>query len=349
MALPLVVGVDGSQSSLNAVDWAVDAASRHRVPLRLVHGSLWERYEGIRPVTDPEHPWDRVMADQITGTAADRARRRGPDVKISTEVFPEDPVSLLLRAGEEAYGVVTGARGRGELSGLLLGSVALTVAARASCPVTVVRGGLPNRRGSFGRVVLGVDEPADRAAPALRYAFSEAEAGGRELTAVRSWRCPAGKVTDDLMIYGDPVRAHWARAERVLDDALRVPERDHPKVVVNRETVEGPARKALLHAAATADLLVLGARRRHGHLAGLQLGRVVHTALHHAPCPVAVVPERDEDPARMERKRRAHPGRGTSGGPVPGTRPDGCEPDTLRGREVHARRTDPGDQRARRR
>ncbi|MEU8827953.1 universal stress protein [Streptomyces sp. NPDC048636] len=292
MALPLVVGVDGSQSSLNAVDWAVDAAARHRVPLRLVHGSLWERYEGMRPATDPDRPWDRVMADQITEAAAERARRRGPDVKLSAEVLPEDPVSLLLRAGQEASGVVTGARGRGELSGLLLGSVALTVAARAPCPVTVVRGGTPNRRGSFGRIVLGVAEPSGEASPALRYAFHEAEAGGRELAAVRAWRCPAGEITDDLMIYGDPVRAHWARAERALDDALRVPERDHPKVVVRRETVEGPARKVLLHAAATADLLVVGARRHHGHFAGLQLGRVAHTALHHAPCPVVVVPER---------------------------------------------------------
>lgn len=47
MELPLVVGVDGSDSSLAAVDWAVDEAARHGLPLRLLYGSLWERYEEV--------------------------------------------------------------------------------------------------------------------------------------------------------------------------------------------------------------------------------------------------------------------------------------------------------------
>ncbi|MET7935598.1 universal stress protein [Streptomyces sp. NPDC005322] len=291
MELPLVVGVDGSQSSLQAVDWAVDEAARHGVPLRLVHASRWERYEGIAPATDPERPWEQVVAERITAFAAERAARRRPDMRVFADALSEDPVSALLRVGRDASGIVAGSRGRGELAGLLLGSVSLTVAARAPCSVTVVRGGEPNRRGAFGRIVLGVGERGEPSA-AMRFAFREAEARGCELTAVRAWRAPAGEVTDDLMISGDPVRAHWARAERLLRDALRSSERDHPKVAVRGEAVEGPARKALLHAAATADLLVLGARRRHGHVAGLQLGRVAHTALHHAPCPVAIVPER---------------------------------------------------------
>lgn len=67
--------------------------------------------------------------------------------------------------------------------------------------------------------------------------------------------------------------------------------RDAPEdVAVRRRTVEGHARKVLLDASHEADLLVVGARRREGHL-GLQLGRVAHTALHHSACPVAVVPE----------------------------------------------------------
>ncbi|MFE5124790.1 universal stress protein [Streptomyces sp. NPDC056669] len=289
--LPLVVGVDGSHYSLQAVDWAVAAAARHGVPLRLIHASLWERYEGIAPAADPARPWELIRDEEIATLAAERARRCGPEVKVCAEVLPEDPVAALLRAGRDASGLVTGSRGRGELAALLLGSVSLAVAARASCPVTVVRGGEPNRRGAFGRIVLGVGETAGPSA-ATRFAFREAEASGRTLEAVRAWRAPAGEVTDELLLEGDPVRAHWARAERTLDHALRTPGRDHPEVTVHRETVEGTARKALLHAAATADLLVLGARRGHGHAVGLELGRVAHAALHHAPCPVVIVPER---------------------------------------------------------
>ncbi|MFE4867514.1 universal stress protein [Streptomyces sp. NPDC056682] len=54
--------------------------------------------------------------------------------------------------------------------------------------------------------------------------------------------------------------------------------------------VEGAARQALLNAASGADLLVVGARRRDGHV-GLQLGLVNHAVLHHAPCPIVVVPQ----------------------------------------------------------
>jgi len=61
-------------------------------------------------------------------------------------------------------------------------------------------------------------------------------------------------------------------------------------VPVIRQVVEGLARQALLDAASRGDLLVVGARRRHGHV-GLQLGLVNHAVLHHAPCPIAVVPQ----------------------------------------------------------
>ncbi|GHC47515.1 hypothetical protein GCM10010309_02500 [Streptomyces violaceochromogenes] len=53
MDLPLVAGVDGSEPSLRAVDWAADEAALRGVPLRLVNASLWERYEGAAPASSP--------------------------------------------------------------------------------------------------------------------------------------------------------------------------------------------------------------------------------------------------------------------------------------------------------
>lgn len=75
--------------------------------------------------------------------------------------------------------------------------------------------------------------------------------------------------------------------EKSLHDAAA----DHPSVEAHRQAGEGPARNVLLNASSTADLLVVGALRRAGHF-GLQLGPVAHTLLHHALCPVAVVPQR---------------------------------------------------------
>ncbi|MEV0598905.1 universal stress protein [Streptomyces sp. NPDC050315] len=289
MAFPLVVGVDGSESSLQAVDWAVDEAARHGLPLRLIHASLWERYEGGRPSFSIDRPAEEIMAEHIIASCAERARLRNPDVTVSGEVLPDDAVSALLQAGHEAFALVTGTRGRGEIAGLLLGSVSLTVAARAVCPVIVVRGSEQNRQGAFGRIVVGIGDP-NGGAGAARFAVREAEVRGSALTAVRAWRSPAHEHPDHPLLADSPAM-HDERASVRITEALREAERDHPSVEVHRRPVEGSAHRVLLHASADADLVVVGALRRHGHF-GLQLGRVAHALLHHSECPVAVIPQR---------------------------------------------------------
>lgn len=290
MELPLVVGVDGSDSSLEAVDWAVDEAARLGLSLRLVHASLWERYEGGRPSFGTDRPAEEVMAQHIAASCAERARLRDPEVKVSSDVLPDDAVTALLHAAHESFALVAGSRGRGEIAGLLLGSVSLAVAARAVCPVIVVRGGEPNRQGSFGRVVVGVGDSTEGTA-AVRFAFREAETRGCVLHAVRAWRRPAHEHVDHPLVADDAAGAHEERASALLTDVLRDAVRNHPRVEVRRQAVEGPAHKVLLDVSSDADLVVVGARRRHGHV-GLQLGRVAHALLHHAECPVAVVPQR---------------------------------------------------------
>ncbi|MER6735899.1 universal stress protein [Streptomyces puniciscabiei] len=289
MELPLVVGVDGSDSSLAAVDWAVDEAARHGLPLQLVHASLWEVYEAAQPSFSTDRPAKEVMAEHIVASCVERARRRDPEVKVSGRVLAEDAVSALLRAGPEAFALVTGSRGRGEIAGMLLGTVSLEVAARAVCPVVVVRGAEANRRGAFGRVVVGVGD-ATGGAGAVRFAVREAEVRGCALTAVRAWRNPAQEPVDHMLIADDAARLREERVSTSLEDALREAVREHPQVDVRRKAVEGTAHKVLLQESAEADLIVVGAQRRHGHF-GLQLGRVGHTLLHHSDCPVAVVPQ----------------------------------------------------------
>ncbi|MFE9442107.1 universal stress protein [Streptomyces sp. NPDC006602] len=287
--VPLVVGVDGSEPSLRAVDWAADEAALRGVPLRVVYASLWERYEGAALAADLGNPSERVRADDIIESATRRARARHPDLKVSADVLPEEPEYALVREGRHAGALVVGTRGRSGLTELLLGSVSLAVAAHAHCPVVVLRGGNDNQvtPAVRGRVVVGVGEHPEPSA-ALRFALEEARRRGVPLEAVRAWRCPAHESTDHPLLSGEPARLYEEQAAKTLEAALR----DAPEdVEVRRRTVEGHARKVLLDASHEADLLVVGARRREGHL-GLQLGRVAHAALHHSACPVAVVPER---------------------------------------------------------
>ncbi|GHC91887.1 universal stress protein [Streptomyces violaceochromogenes] len=290
MELPLIVGVDGSDGSILAIDWAADEAVRHGLPLRLVYASLWERYEGALPSLGRERPSERVMADHIVASAEERVRRLHPDLKVTGEAMAAEAVAALLSEGDNASALVTGSRGRGELKGALLGSVSLAVAARAYCPVIVVRGDKAGLAGTHGRILLGAGDP-DTSAEAVRFAFREAEARGCELDVVRAWRLPMNENADPPAPAETPVYEHEAQASDLVDALVADVMADHPAVRVRRAAVEGPARKVLVNRSAAADLVVVGARRRSGHF-GLQLGRVSHTLLHHADCPVAVVPQR---------------------------------------------------------
>ncbi|GHK02031.1 universal stress protein [Streptomyces sp. NPDC003753] len=276
MQPPLVVGVDGSDCSLVAVDWATDEAARHGLPLRLLYASEGERDE------------DDVPPD-VVATAMERARRRNPEVEVTADVLPEDPVEALLRVVHHASAVVTGSRGRGRLAGLLLGSVSLTVAGRARGPVIVVRGDRAGLEGTHERILLGAGEPGTSGA-AVRFALREAQARHCVLDVVRVWHRPAHRPVDHPLLAGDPARCCEERAATLIDALLQDAVADHPDVRVHRSTVEGTARRVLLHRSAAADLVVIGVRRGHDRRA-LHLGRVAHTLLHHAECPVAVVPE----------------------------------------------------------
>ncbi|MGA6159418.1 universal stress protein [Stenotrophomonas sp. NPDC087984] len=290
MALPLVVGVDGSESSLQALDWAVDEAARHGLPLHLVHASRWERYEERLPSFGTDRPSGEITAENIVASCAERATLLHPDVKVSAEVLPEDTVTALLEQSREAFAVVTGSRGRGALAKTLLGSVSLAVAARAVSPVVVVRGGKSNRAGALGRVVLAVGDLVEGSV-AVRFAFREARARDAALHAVRSWRRPAHPHAGQSLLEREATSLIYEeQAAGVLSEVLDQVEREHDDIAVHREVIEGPAHRVLLDVSEQADLLVVGALQRRDHT-GLQLGRVSHAVLHRSACPVAIVPQ----------------------------------------------------------
>lgn len=273
MELPVVVGIDGSASGFEALDWAADHASGHGRGLRVVFATSQERYDVVTREMTRGRPESEDTAREVLADAERRVAWRQPDVKVSLRVLPREPVPALLGEGREAFTLVVGNRGHGTLTSMLLGSVGLGVAGRATCPSVVVRGQEQQREGRFGRVVLGVDG-TERSAAAVRFAFREADVRGCALTAVHAWHGLPGPHDE---------------AEARLDVALDPVAPAHPEVRLSRKVVEVPTRSALLREAESADLLVVGARRRAGAV-GLHLGLVSHALLHHAACPVAVIP-----------------------------------------------------------
>ncbi|MFE3521046.1 universal stress protein [Streptomyces sp. NPDC059161] len=283
MDKPVIVGVDGSDPSLRALDWATDEAALHGAPLCVVHSQAWGWYEGYGPSFGTDRSALRVYADNVVGSAVERAGHRAPAVKAYGEVVTEDPAAVLTRMSREASVLVVGGLGAGGIAGLPLGSVGLAVAAHAQSPVVVVRGDDRHAHRAFGRIAVGIDEP-QQARRAVEFALCEAQLRGAALDAVHAWRCPAGEVAD----HPDHRAAPHAGAGHADRSPVAAAE-TKGRVEVRRQAVEGHAREALLDAARSADLLVVGARRRTSHL-GMQLGPVNHAVLHRAACPVAVVP-----------------------------------------------------------
>ena len=222
-----------------------------------------------------------MLADGV-----ERLRATYPDIEVTVQLEPQDSVAaVLIEASTSARLLVVGSRGRGGFTGLLLGSVSVTVAAHAHCPVVVVR----TRRAddsSVRPVVVGVDG-SPTSTSAVDHAFDQASRLGLPLVAVHAWELPTlfGPVPPWLPEEVEEIRM----AEKaVLSESLAGHMERYPDVNVTSMVHRGGPAHVILAAAEDAELLVVGSRGLGG-FRGLLLGSVSQAVLHHATCPVAVV------------------------------------------------------------
>ncbi|GAA1388054.1 universal stress protein [Catellatospora chokoriensis] len=285
----IVVGVDGSAAALSAVRLAAHEAARRGRDLRIVHAFIWPlMHVNVGASQAVPEGGLRHDAERLLAEAAATATAAQPDVTTVTELVTGAPASVLLSAARDAELLVLGDRGLGGFTGLLLGSVAVQVTAHSTTPVLVARG----EQHAGGPIVVGVDDSPAGAA-AIEAAFVTAEQHQAELLAVRTWTYPVMAT-----LYTPPVPADCGPvedAERlVLADAVAAGSARHPKVEVREQLVCGGPGRTLVQLSELAQLLVVGARGRGG-FAGLLLGSVSQQILHHAACPVLVVPDPRHD------------------------------------------------------
>ncbi|MFJ3922940.1 universal stress protein [Streptomyces sp. NPDC090022] len=289
MKRTLVVGVDGSPESRAAADWAAREAVRRDMHVHVAHAWLWQPL-AVPVVQDPDGEARR--ARQILEETETELVRRHPKLSLTTELVPDVPVPALLRAAKGAEMLVLGSRGHGALAGFLLGSYGQQLIASADCPVVSVRArhGKPVTGPDEGEVVVGQQGGVDDSADVLRFAFEAAAVRRVPLRAVRAWDLP--------LVYGYSLGSAWIADQfggfepfekEALEQALEPWRLRHPEVEVIAHVEQGSAGHVLLSAASDAQLLVVGRRVRESAL-GTRIGSVAHAALHHAACPVAVVP-----------------------------------------------------------
>ncbi len=285
---PVVVGVDGSEESLLAAEWAAMEARRHGLPLRIVSAPAmiprtWAYQAPPEKVADAL----RGVSARALGTAVRRVKEVAPGLQITTDLPPGPPALAVAGSGADAAMLVVGARGAGGFVAMILGSVSRYAAARATCPVIVVR---QASMAVHQEVVVGIRDPQDTS-EAVTFAFDEATARHADLVAVHAWywfppalRAPVDQDAMDAPFHPEQISAEAARRLSAVLDEWR---EKYPGLRVRHEVIRGHPARVLANYSARADLVVIGRHSDPG------IGSIQHALLDHARGPVAVVPSRN--------------------------------------------------------
>jgi nucleotide-binding universal stress UspA family protein len=277
----IVVGVDGSPSSHEAVVWGAQQAALDHRPLTLLHAyhlenAAWVAQAGLDQTVILESL--RESGTTVLGRARLAAQAVAPGIEIDEYIVRADPRDALGLASRSASMVVVGSRGHGRVASLLLGSVGLALVRHSECPVVVLRPHvIEARRG----VLVGTDGTADTL-PALQYAYALAASRHQSLSVLTfgpgfPWFGEHDSGPEDLEM------------RKQVDRWLAELGAKFPEVAVSVRHVEDPEARALVETAEQMDAVVVGSH--HEGLLAAALGRALAVAVvEHAPTTVVVVP-----------------------------------------------------------
>lgn len=296
----VIVGVDGSPSSMAAVEWAARDAEMRNVALKVVHV--------VAPIVTGAQGWSGLpipadyaqLQEEQAAQAIEQAHLTAVTAapshadRISSEILHEPTVPAMLELSKHAEMVVVGRRGHGGVEQVLLGSVSTGVAHHAHCPVAVIHHEEPVMTSSpDAPVVVGIDgSPTSELATGI--AFDETSRRGVDLVALHAW--------SDMNSFGI-ARIGWApiewrnikdQEEEVLAERLCGWTDRYPDVVVHKDVVCDQPGLQLLKQAEKSQLVVVGSHGRGG-FAGMLLGSVSTAVLNAARIPliIAHMPRQD--------------------------------------------------------
>lgn len=285
----VTVGLDGTDESLAAVDWAAREALARGVQLRIVQVREAGAYP-YSPLVDDEV--EREWAQQITGDALDDLNRRMPELDATVDMVAGKPAHVLADISAETDLLVLGSRGLSAVVGFIVGSTALPAVAHTVCPVVLVRAESRDAAETGGPpcddVVLGMelDRPCDEL---IAFAFDFAARHSVPLRVLHAWELPPSYGMRPMPVPPAMTDELLAAQNESLTAALRPWQEARPEVKTEAEAVIGHPSRLLVEAVGDRSLLVVGRRNRRSRL-GTHLGTITHAVLHHARTPVAVVP-----------------------------------------------------------
>ncbi|MFA1542890.1 universal stress protein [Actinomadura monticuli] len=249
-------------------------------PLHIVHAL--ESWPYRAPLFKPAGSTERMtrVGHRLLTAARERVQERWPGLEITTALVAEETAQALRDQPDKAFELVLGSRGRGGFAGMLLGSTSLRMAARPAVPLVIVRGDAADR----GEIVVGIDLLRDAGA-VLEYAFESAALRDARLRVVHAWQTFGTLVEAGYAVDADQIELDL-RAQTI--EAYKPLRTEYPSVDAMDEIIMEHPVTALSNASRNARLLVVGAHQRHW--AAPRLGSIAHGVIHHARCPVAVIP-----------------------------------------------------------
>lgn len=287
----ILVGVDGSSESYNAVDWAGAYAQHYgaRVHVLCTYG--------LASFTSPSlEPGYVSLDDAKLREAAQKAVNEGLarlepfQVEVSSSIEIGDAAGVLVGHSSRVDLIVVGSRGGGSFVDRLLGSVSASLPVHADCPVVVVPEHLTGSPFMpLRRIVVGADG-SEVSSNALQAAVDEAISWGAQLHAVSALPYSTGAGMFAWML---------AAVDRPqLLDEMRMGLRESvERALAGRDfevkqlVLEGSPAELLTEFSTAVDLIVVGNRGRGG-IQGLLLGSTSQTVLEYSTCPVLVVSSR---------------------------------------------------------
>jgi nucleotide-binding universal stress UspA family protein len=277
----VVVGVDGSRASDDALRYACSEASARRLPLTLVHA--WQPYLDTTgafwtPVPRSSHDPESVGLG-ILNQAAVLAAAIAPDVVTEIELLQAPTLTALESCSVDALLLVVGGRDRGGHDMGWVGPVPVGLTTGAHCPVIVV----PSAPHVGGDVVVGVDG-SDVSTTAIAFAFEQASVWKANVCAVHAYSTGHSRVMPPVEWLAE---LHEA-ARLALSESLVGWLEKYPDVRLTELVSTAHPMTALRLATDDAGLLVVGTHGR-GPLLRRALGSVSSALLRVTACPVAVV------------------------------------------------------------
>lgn len=281
----VVAGIDGSDTALGAARWAAEFATRHALPLTLLHAI--PQLDWHFASADPPAELDRSTdGDRVLAAAETAVRSTHPDLAIRTAAVKGAVATALTDASQSARLLVVGT---GAADHRALGGHAVRIAHRTHCPVVVWRQPVARRTGKPLPVVVGVDE-SDESTRALAEAFDIAGMLHAPLTVVHMWEIGAAVGLGYSQGYMD-----WqlldllqSRQRQRMDELVEPFASKYRNAHVTKVFQDVSPAKGLTDLSREAQLVVVGSHGR-GKLADSILGSVSQNLIHHAECPVLVV------------------------------------------------------------